>query len=937
MDRSVLNRHQSDLAGSAVPIARAVCRRRCCGSAIAIWTADKPVPDSSRVEEEPAAGTVLLDDDARGVPRRHDAALLDCGIVCRGDVDHLGDDASPELFRNFGANFRNTRASWRCKCKLPERRSERTSSMEKTYLRYRSSWSVGVITSPRPWTLATDDGCVVVGSTRDVVTWDLSVDQPGQRYRGDVEGGFATSPNEGARGEVIAVATPKKKDTAVAVAAAYASGVVRVWRGRDDEDRCDYDGQAVVLRWSESGGLLAAGGANGDVLIWDVVAMKLQKKLSSNLNNDRCKDVCFLREDAFLVAVQENSLKLWDLETRFCVATVDLALLTLDVFQGRIVAAGSDPEIRCFDDSLQSQGVLRRKRTSEACVALRFSKTGRYLGALSSRAIEIYGWAQKKKKRRRKEEEFRDEMELIATVLPNHPRSFVFPTENTIAVTTRHNTIETHRVGEETMVRSLTTVGHRGPVRGVDLSRDGLAVAAAAGTGVKIWSTDGTTLHRDISLPRKKVFAVKFLGNAGVVVGTDDGTVSVIDVAKGTTIVDLFTPEESKSAVWALDVREDESHVDVVAGGADHRVRLYRRRKEWKKGKVLDAGDEVLAVKFTQKMVAVSTMDATIRLFQTPSLKFKIALYGHAMPALCVDAADDFNLLASAGADKTLKFWGPDFGDLRRSTLAHSDAVTSLLFLPATHYVITASKDGDIKMWDADRQEPFVQIFKRGHVSEVWCLCCSKGDVIISGGADRSIRCWQRTDEPLIASEEADQLLENTLDIDDQQRSSQRRGAVVSPPDIVDDTARPATSRAADRLSEALDLAAAEEDSGARPNPLLLNLSPEKFVVNRLKTVPFADLERAVLLLSIGNVARLFHFLHRHLETDSSDVEICARAVNFAVTVHRSAVIAHAPLRGTLAGLRDLLRSHLEKHRQLFGANLAALRFASLLPTSSED
>ena len=85
-----MDRHQSDLAGSAAPIASAVRRRRVESTLaeIAIWTAADMVVSRSSCAEEPAAGMVLLD-DARGTPIREDddaavhdeAAVLDCEIV----------------------------------------------------------------------------------------------------------------------------------------------------------------------------------------------------------------------------------------------------------------------------------------------------------------------------------------------------------------------------------------------------------------------------------------------------------------------------------------------------------------------------------------------------------------------------------------------------------------------------------------------------------------------------------------------------------------------------------------------------------------------------------------------------------------------------------------------------------------------------------------
>jgi U3 small nucleolar RNA-associated protein 12 len=42
-----------------------------------------------------------------------------------------------------------------------------------------------------------------------------------------------------------------------------------------------------------------------------------------------------------------------------------------------------------------------------------------------------------------------------------------------------------------------------------------------------------------------------------------------------------------------------------------------------------------------------------------------------------------------------------------------------------------------------------------GHHSEVWGLCVSRsGSLVVSGGNDRSIRVWARTDEPVFLDSE---------------------------------------------------------------------------------------------------------------------------------------------------------------------------------------
>jgi hypothetical protein len=48
---------------------------------------------------------------------------------------------------------------------------------------------------------------------------------------------------------------------------------------------------------------------------------------------------------------------------------------------------------------------------------------------------------------------------------------------------------------------------------------------------------------------------------------------------------------------------------------------------------------------------------------------------------------------------------------------------------------------------------------------QVWCLAAScSGDFIVSGSHDRSLRRWQRTDEPFFVSEEKEKRLQSLFE-----------------------------------------------------------------------------------------------------------------------------------------------------------------------------
>lgn len=75
-------------------------------------------------------------------------------------------------------------------------------------------------------------------------------------------------------------------------------------------------------------------------------------------------------------------------------------------------------------------------------------------------------------------------------------------------------------------------------------------------------------------------------------------------------------------------------------------------------------------------------------------------------------------------------------------------SVMDVKFVPKTHYMFSVGKDRTVKYWDADKFELLLTL--EGHHAEVWCLAISsRGDFIVTGSHDRSIRRWDRTEEQL--------------------------------------------------------------------------------------------------------------------------------------------------------------------------------------------
>ena len=225
-------------------------------------------------------------------------------------------------------------------------------------------------------------------------------------------------------------------------------------------------------------------------------------------------------------------------------------------------------------------------------------------------------------------------------------------------------------------------------------------------------------------------------------------------------------------------------------------------------------------------------------------------------------------------------------------------------------------------MQEADQQFELIQKLD-GHHGEIWALATSnRGTFVVTGSHDKSIRIWEKTDEPLFLEEERERELEAMYDrnlADDANRAAAAGGG-----DNLDENAEGAdptanggagsveavskqtteTLMAGERIIEALEVADEErrgvqeweEDKAklraegkadaaeALQRPPMHkelaargDLEPQEYVLQVLKKVPAAQMEDALLVLPFGLVRSLLGYVDEW----AKQVRACPRAFAF--------------------------------------------------------
>ena len=532
-------------------------------------------------------------------------------------------------------------------------------------------------------------------------------------------------------------------------------------------------------------------------------------------------------------------------------------------------------------------------------------------------------------------------------------------------VSTEDKKVKTSELPEYHRTTSVDMPGHRSDIRCLALSSDDRMLASASHGSLKIWNARTQSCLR--TLDCGYALCGTFLpGDKIVVLGTREGSLELFDIASS-TLIDTIQAHEKD--VWALQVSPDGK--SLITGSADKTAKFWdfkviqeevlgttrkTPRLTLLHTRTLKVADDILALRISpdSRLLGVSTLDNTVKVFFMDSLKLYLTLYGHKLPVLSISISYDSKLLITSSADKNIRIWGLDFGDCHKTLFAHSDSILSVAFVPTNaddngHHFFSSSKDGTIKYFDGDKFEQIQKL--TGHHSEIWAMSvANSGQFLVTASHDKSIRVWNQTDEQIFLEEERERELEDLYETTllTSLENDQRNTADLSASDdVVTDPSKQTTQTlmAGEKIAEALtlateDLAVMQEHEklqAANPksrlaqpqrNPVFTipqTISSSTYVLQTFERIPAASLHDALLVLSFSQLPSLFTFLGIWAE-EGRNINLTVRVLLFMLKVHQKQIVSSRLMRNELEILREKLRGTLDARRQEVGFNLAGLR-----------
>nr|XP_019043827.1 U3 small nucleolar RNA-associated protein 12 [Kwoniella bestiolae CBS 10118]OCF22757.1 U3 small nucleolar RNA-associated protein 12 [Kwoniella bestiolae CBS 10118] len=937
--------------------------------------------------------------------------------------------------------------------------------MVRSYMRHGPTQAFGIVNSPTA-NSAYDGRLAYVAGWEDVLVWDVKRGEMISMWHSPSH----TSP--------VSFLTPSPStsssssstsDTPQTFAVSYQDGSIRLWSFNPSTPEVEaseivtFNGHKKsisYMTWDNSGSRLASGGAEGEIVLWDVIGEIGLFKLKSH--RGQITGLRFIphpnpskrSHPGFLVSTSKDTyLKLWDLETQHCVQTIVVGrgeVTSLEIKEGRwvIVTGSGDGESKVWTvekealDSGLKEGedgqlptlikplcTLPLPTSSHAITQINFHETlpllflqtnDKTMITLRIRSEEEVNAKRARRKKRDKEKSKKkgkqDEEEEEVNDVPSGEvkweeritswcvvranakiKSFAIARDQVdsakggvqLLLALANNSIESYTIPspsstskkssklpdgstpEPTKTHVVELPGHRNDIRSISISSDDQIIASCSNGTLKIWNSRTTQCIRTIECGYS-ICSTFLPGDRHLVIGTKSGELLLFDIASSTL---LESYKAHSGSVFGIDVRPDGR--GLVSGSEDKDVKFwdFELKEKGEGEKVVDRlgretvyktkqlalvhvrtlkmTDDILCCKYSPdgRFLAVSLLDSTVKIFFSDTLKFFLSLYGHKLPVLSLDISQDSKLIITCSADKNIKIWGLDFGDCHRSLFAHDDSIMQVSFERGqgqeriSHYFWSVGKDGLLKYWDGDKFELIQKL--EGHHGEIWALATShNGQFVVTGSHDKSIRIWEKTDEPLFLEEEREREIEQLYDsniLDNLNKDDQEGGEGGEVEGVTKQTSE--TLMSGEKIIEALEIADNDREATRqweeekekakieipRPsrNPELIaagDLDPDEYVLKVIQKVPTANMEDALLVLPFRYVISLLGYLDEWALKGQQTVLI-SRILFFLMRTHSNQIISNKIMRTPLLTLRNHLRESLDTQRNVMGYNLAALKF----------
>ncbi len=245
--------------------------------------------------------------------------------------------------------------------------------------------------------------------------------------------------------------------------------------------------------------------------------------------------------------------------------------------------------------------------------------------------------------------------------------------------------------------------GH-GTVWSIAFSPDGEHLAAGDDRTIQLWSLGTGSLTRTFAGHSSFVYAVAFSPDGkSLASASQDSTVRLWDVTAGDRPA---TVERMEGAIHSLAFSPDGT--TIACAGEGRTVALWDTATHTIRRRLPDNSGAVYSVAFSPdgQLLATGNGGKTVALWDwrhgtlKRTLRAGHLIVSHASGVRAVAFSSDGRTLASASDDKTVRLWEVQTGRLERTLTGHTESVRAIAFSRDRRRLVSGSDDTTVRVWD---------------------------------------------------------------------------------------------------------------------------------------------------------------------------------------------------------------------------------------------
>lgn len=310
-----------------------------------------------------------------------------------------------------------------------------------------------------------------------------------------------------------------------------------------------------------------------------------------------------------------------------------------------------------------------------------------------------------------------------------------------------------------------TLTGHRSAIHAIAMSADGTHLASGSADGlVYLWEWRSGQVRQRLSGYKLGVGSLAFSPDGKTLAtGSGDGLIRLWETQSPESNGQLLaTLQAHNHDVGALAFSPDGRW--LASGGHGGNIRLWDLQSQGMPALRLQGHTSIIrdlcfqpagstSAPSATYLLASASADQTVRLWSLTG-ELRYTMLGHTNDILALAFSADGRQLASSGEDQTIYWWDTRTGQIINSLQAYRHGPTTIVrFTPDGELAVSGSADQLVRLWPVGASataEPITErtpcYVLRGHTHFVRAVAVSPGgQIIASGGADHTIRLWDRT------------------------------------------------------------------------------------------------------------------------------------------------------------------------------------------------